>query len=98
MISYIKYNWKGGDIMNINNLLGYKLICKISKEYMNEPNYSDKEFEVIIKEDSNSDSGYIAIISSYDNDNDFVTNEWDAEVICHKLLFGTWDIISKERI
>jgi hypothetical protein len=83
----------------INDLLGLKIRCKMSKDLKNESGYTENEFEVIMKVDSESESGYTAIVSGYDDEEEGSFSEnWDGEVVCKNILFGSWETISKEKI
>lgn len=84
--------------MDINDFLGYKFTCKISEDFKSESFYNENEFNVVIQEDSENENGYTAIVSGYDEENGAFLDEWDAEDVCKKLMFGTWDVIHKERL
>lgn len=84
--------------MSIKDLLGYKFTCRMSKDLKNEPEYSEHDFNVIIYPDERSDSGYSATVSGVIPDGEPFSNEWDGEQVAKNIFFGTWDIISKEKI
>lgn len=84
--------------MLINDLLGYKFTCRMSKDLKNEPDYSELDFNVIIYPDENSDSAYSATVSGVMQDGEPFSNEWDGEQVAKNIFFGNWDIISKEKI
>lgn len=83
--------------MDINEFLGYELICKMSDELKNESQYHEGQFTVIIQEDSNCDEGYSAIVR-YTIDGDTDENVWEITQVMNNLGFGTWEIIKKNRI
>lgn len=83
--------------MNINDYIGYKLICVISKDYKDEPYYSEEEFEITISKDSNKESGYKALVTSHKEEGR-TTDEWDAGIVGENLMFGSWKIKRKEKI
>ncbi|WP_203364742.1 hypothetical protein [Bacillus sp. REN10] len=84
--------------MDINDWIGYKLICIMSKGLKNEPSYNETEFEVVISEDSNEEHGYKAVISGYDNENQSFSDDWDAKMVTDNLLWGNWEIKRKVKI
>lgn len=82
----------------MNDFLGYKLTCKMAKDLKGETGYSENEFYVVIEEDSNSENGYTTTVSGYDEEEGNFSQERDTEEISKHLLFGTWDIVHKNKI
>lgn len=83
--------------MDINEFLGYELICKMSDELKNESQYQEGEFTVIIQEDTSCDEGYSAIVR-YTIDGNSDEDIWEINLVMNNLAFGTWKIIKKNRI
>lgn len=84
--------------MEMNDLLGYNLICRMSSLDKNELYYDGREFEVIVEKNEGSESGYVTLVSAYDEEDQYVTYERDTEEVCNKFLHGNWDIVRRERI
>lgn len=83
--------------MLIDDFLGYKLTCKMSAGLKNEANFSDREFTVIFSKDDKSDSGYTAMLSGINLDDEPYEDQWDGEVVGKNILFGNWVIVSKQK-
>ncbi|EKQ57829.1 MULTISPECIES: hypothetical protein [unclassified Clostridium] len=84
--------------MNVRELFGYELTCKMSIGLKNSPEYSKKEFQVVFKDDDDYESGYMATVSGYTDEEEFFSDDWDGKIIANHILFGDWDIISKKSI
>lgn len=80
--------------MNINDYIGYKLICVMSKDHENESYYDENEFELVISKDPNDETGYKAIVTGYNGK----IEEWDAGTVEKRLLFEDWKIQRQVKI
>lgn len=83
--------------MNINELLGYELICKMSDGLKNHEEYCDEEFKVIIQEDKHNEYGYTATIK-IKVDGKIEENNWEIPVVLDNFSFGNWNIIKKIKL
>ncbi|MDK0710394.1 hypothetical protein P5E62_14590 [Clostridium perfringens] len=83
--------------MDINELLGYELTCKMSNELKDLQDYYEGEFTVIINEDSSCEDGYSAIVKCI-NDGKVEELKWEIEPVMNNLGFMNWEIIRKKRI
>lgn len=83
--------------MDINEFLGYELICKMSDGLKNESQYQEGEFTVILQEDSSFEDGYSAIVK-YIEDGKMVEDTREITSVMQNLWFGNWDIVKKNRI
>lgn len=90
--------WEGGVGMNSNEYIGKKLTCVLSKGLKEESFYHENEFIVKITEDAEAEEGYSAIVSGYDQNNEYQEDEWSPKVVWDNLSFQNWVVVKKEQL
>ena len=82
----------------MQDLLGYVLTCKISKEFILDSDYSDESFTLIFTKDEEYDSNFKVEITGIDSEGNLYKNVEDADRAFKHILFGNWKVIKKEKI
>lgn len=72
-----------------------KLTCVLSKGLKEESFYHENEFIVKITEDAEAEEGYSAIVSGYDQNNEYQEDEWSPKVVWDNLSFQNWVVVKK---